>query len=143
MITLALFEQMSSDNVAELTKNKDFFWEKMPLQSNGKPAQGVWLVTRGGDDSRSPSGLNLQTTVDVYVAFNNKVKTELVQEEILKYLLNKRYFCELSGTIDGKTYDYHNIRFRLVSTPQNDGVTENGLIVKVQSILVTYDLISI
>lgn len=75
MITLALLQRMVSDNVADLVIDKNCFWEQAPLQKDGSPASGVWLVTRGGNASRSPKGLNLRSTVDFYVALANKPKT--------------------------------------------------------------------
>lgn len=141
MITLALFRQLAEDGVAGLTKDKDLFWEEMPLQSNGKPANGVWIVTRGGSAENSPKGLNLKSTVDFYVAFANKVKTEDVHQKILDWLIANPCFCELSGSVSGTTYsyDYTNVRVRPTTTPQNDGVTENGLIVKIASAQIIYD----
>lgn len=139
MITLALFRQMATDGVAGLVKDQNFFWEEMPLQKNGKPAQGVWLITRSGDASNSPTGLNLKTTVDFYVAMANKAQTEMVLDEIQTYLLEHPCFCELSGSVGDITYAYANIRVRPTTTPQNDGVTENGLIVKMASAQLTYD----
>lgn len=139
MITLALFEKMDEDKVAGLTKNKDFFWEEMPLQKDGKPAQGVWLITRGGDNSLSRKGLNMRSTVDFYVAFKNKVQTETVQRLIQEWLTTTLGFCELSGSVGGMPYSYTNIRVRPTTTPENAGVTENGLIVKVTSAQLIYD----
>lgn len=140
MITLALLNQMVSDQVAGLVKNKDFFWEEMPLQKDGKPAQGVWIVTRPGSSS-GRNGKNLKTTADFYVAFANKAKTEVVHKAIRSYLMSNLCFCELSGSIDGTSYSYqfYNVRLRGATTPQNDGVTENGLIVKVASVELVYD----
>lgn len=139
MITLALFRRIAQDGVAGLTKDKDFFWEEAPLQSNGEPASGVWIVTRGGDASNSPKQLNLKTTVDIYVAFGNKVKTEATHEAILTWIINNSCICELSGIVGGITYEYSNIRIRPTVTPANSGVTENGLVVKVASVQLTYD----
>lgn len=139
MITLALFRQMAEDGVAGLVKDRNFFWEEMPLQKDGKPATGVWLVTRSGDSSMSPTGLNLKNTVDFYVAMANKAQTEMVQSEILDYLLANPCFCNLSGSVGDISYDYSNVRVRPTATPQNDGVTENGLIVKMASAQLTYD----
>lgn len=140
MITLALLNVMNDSRVAGLTKNQDFFWEEAPLQSKGKPAHGVWLVTRGGDASNSPKGLNLKTTVDFYVAFGNKTQTEVVHRQILDWLLENPTICSLSGSVGGKYYySYSNIRIRPTSTPENVGTTENGEIVKVASALLTYD----
>lgn len=131
---------MADANVAELTKSKDFFWEEMPIQVEGKPAKGVWLVTRGGDASNSPKGLNLKTTVDFYVVFGNKARTEVVHQQILDWLIANPSICELSGSIGGSYYyNYSNIRIRPTSTPENMGTTENGEVVKVASALLTYD----
>lgn len=141
MITLALFRKMVEDGVAGLTKDKNFFWDEAPLQHNGKPAKGVWLVTRGGDITSSRKGLNLRTTVDFYVAFSNKAKTEDTYQAIQQWLRANQSLCELSGTITGTeySYDYSNVRIRPTQSPQNSGVTENGLIIKVASALLVYD----
>ena len=139
MITLALLEQMVKDDVADLTIDKDLFWEELPLQKNGKPASGVWLVTRGGN-AGDAKGHNLHTTVDFYVALANKPKTEEVHQKILEWVMANRCFCELSGSVGGTTYAFTNVRIRPTVTPQNFGATENGLIVKIASAEVIYDL---
>lgn len=140
MITLALLNQMVADGVGNLTKNKDFFWEELPVKEDGKIPSGVWIVTRPGTNS-GRNGKNLRTTADFYVAFSNKAKTEVVHKAIRDYLTQNLCFCELSGSIDGTNYSYkfENVRLRGATTPQNDGVTENGLIVKVASVELVYD----
>lgn len=140
MITLALLKQMEVDNVADLTIDQNLFWEEMPLQKNGKPATGVWLVTRGGN-AGDAKGHNLHCTVDFYVALANKPKTEAVHQEILRWIIANPCFCELSGTVGSTTYAFSNIRLRSVTTPQNYGATENGVIVKIASAEVIYDLL--
>lgn len=144
MITLALLMQMAEDGVADLTIDENFFWEEAPLQKDGKPAQGVWLVTRGGNAANSPKGLNLHSTVDFYVAFGKKPKTEAVQQEILQWILDNKCFCELSGSVGGDTdkieYAFSNVRIKPALTPENYGATENGLIVKIASAEIIYDL---
>ncbi|MCM1218191.1 MAG: hypothetical protein NC548_27210 [Lachnospiraceae bacterium] len=139
MITLALFEKMAEDGVGGLTRNQDFFWEEVPLQHSGNPASGVWLVTRPGNISTTHRGLNLRTTVDFYIATENKVKTEALHDAIRKYLTKNMCFCELSGSVGGISYKYSNIRIRPTTTPQNAGATENNLIVKVASTELVYD----
>lgn len=143
MITLALFRQMLSDGVANLKSNEDFWWEEAPLQANGAPAEGVWLVTRGGDMANSRKGLNLRSTVDFYVGFGNKAKTEYVHSEILNYFKSHLGFCELSGEVGDYTYNFYNVRIRQVATPENAGATENGVIVKIASAEIIYDLTEI
>lgn len=139
MITLALLEQMVQDKVADLTIDKDLFWEEAPLQKDGKPASGVWLVTRGGD-AGDAKGRNLHTTVDFYVALANKPKTEAVHQRILEWIIANKCFCELSGSVGGTTYAFTNVRIRPTVMPQNFGATENGLIVKIASAEVIYSL---
>lgn len=139
MITLALLNQMVADEVAGLTIDEDVFWEEMPLQKDGKPASGVWLVTRGGT-AGDAKGRNLHSTVDFYVAFPNKPKTEAVHQEILRWLNGNMGWCELSDSVGGITYQYDNVRVRPTVTPQNYGQTENGLIVKTASAEIIYDL---
>ena len=140
MIAAALIEQMEAESVANLTIDKDFFWEEAPLQKNGDPAEGVWIVTRGGGADNSVKGMNLQSTLDIYVGFASKPKTEAVHQQIREWLSKSKYFCELSGSIGGITYDISNIRLRPTTTPQNYGSTENGVIVKVASVDVFYDI---
>lgn len=139
MIALAILQQMASEEVAGLELDKDFFWEELPLQKNGKPAQGVWIVTRGGSNQNTPKGLNQHSTLDFYVAFANKAKTEATHAEILSWIRQNQTICELSGTVAGGSYKFGNIRIRPTTTPQNTGATENGNIVKFASVDVLYD----
>ena len=143
MITLAIFEKMAADNVGGLVKNENFFWEEMPLQSNGKPASGVWIATRGGE-SETANGANLRTTIDFYVSFPNKIKTEMVHAAVREWIANHLCFCDLSGTVvsgdDSYPYAFSNVRLFQTETPRVAGVSQNGNIVKMTSVLVVYDL---
>ncbi len=140
MITLALLKQMVDDEVAELEIDKNCFWEQAPLQKDGSPASGVWLVTRGGNASNSPKGLNLRSTVDFYVALANKPKTEKVHQQILEWIIANPCICELSGSVGGTTYSFTNIRIRPTTTPENFVVTQNNLVVKIASAQLVYDI---
>lgn len=140
MITLAILEQMEIDNVAGIEVDKNAFWEQAPLLKDGSPSQGIWLVTRGGSATNSPKGLNLKSTVDFYVSLANKVKTEETHQQILQWILNNPCFCELSNSVGGVTYNYANVRIRPTTTPQNFVVTQNGLVVKLASADIVYDI---
>lgn len=140
MITLALLEQMIEDEVADLTVDEDCFWEQAPLQKDGAPAKGVWLVTRGGSATASTKGLNLRSTVDFYVAFANKPKTEAVHQEILEWIISNPCFCELSGSVGSTTYSFYNVRLRPTTTPQTTMITSNNLVVKIASAELVYDI---
>lgn len=143
MITLALFRKMSEDQVGGLIRNKNFFWDEVPLRHDGKPANGVWLITRPGNITNTRKGLNLRTTVDFYIATESKVKTEALHQAIRQYLTDHHYFCSLSGSVGGTTYQFYNVRVQPTSTPQNEGATRNDLIVKVASAELVYDEINI
>lgn len=140
MITLALLKQMTDDGVANLEIDKNCFWEQAPLQREGAPATGVWLVTRGGNAMSSPKGHNLRSTVDFYVALANKPKTEAVHQQILEWLIANPCFCELSGSVGGTTYSFYNVRVRPTTTPQNTMITSNNLVVKIASAELVYDI---
>lgn len=139
MITLAILKQMEADQVGNLTIDRDFFWEELPLQKNGEPAQGVWLVTRGGSINNTPHGINQRSTIDFYVAFYDKTKTEQKLAQIQDWLRANNCFCKLSGTVGDSRYSFTNIRIRPTMTPQNQGATSNGMIVKVASAQVYFD----
>lgn len=144
MITLALFRKMVEEGVAgligdETNPKRNFYWEEVPLQSQGQPARGVWLITRPGNIERTRKGLNLRTTVDFYVAFKDKVKIEDVHQAIRRWLIDNRSICELKGNLGTTSYHYSNIRIQPTTTPQNSGATENGLFVKVASAEIIYD----
>lgn len=140
MITLAILEQLTSENVAGLVVDKNCFWEQAPLQADGSPASGVWLVTRGGSATKSPKCLNLSSTVDFYVAFANKPKTEAVHQAILTWIIQNPCICELSGSVGGIDYSFSNIRIRPATTPQNVMITNNNLVVKIASAELVYDI---
>lgn len=142
MITLAILQVMTND-IADLELDENAFWEELPLQSNGKPAQGVWLVTRGGSLTNTPNGFNQKATIDIYVAYQNKAYAELLHGEILEWIRNNSYICDLSGNAGGSgiQYEFKNVRIRPTTTPQNYGATENGNIIKMASADIVYDAI--
>ena len=140
MITLALLKQMVNDQVADLVIDQNCFWEQAPLQKDGSPASGVWLVTRGGNAMNSPKGLNLRSTVDFYVALANKPKTEEVHQKILEWIIANPCICNLSGSVGGTTYEFKNVRIRPTTTPQNFVITQNNLVVKIASAQIIYDI---
>lgn len=148
MITLALFDRMVEEQVAGLigaddAEERNFFWEEAPLTRDGqydKLASGVWLITRPGNIDQTKKGLNLRTTVDFYVAFKNKIRIEEVHQAIRHWLTQNKYICSLrSRPGDTTNYQFSNIRIKPTTTPQNNGITENGLFIKVASALLVYD----
>lgn len=138
MITAAILTAMAND-IAGITVDANAFWEELPLMKDGKPAQGIWIVTRGGF-STNAKALNNQTIADIYVAFNDKTKTEAMHAQISAWIRNHLAICELSGTIGDSRYDFTNIRIRPATTPSEFGITTNGNIVKLASAQIYYDI---
>ena len=140
MITLALLKHLSDQNTAGLELDQNAFWEEAPLQKDGKPASGVWFITRSGIAYNSPKGGNLKTTIDIYVAKKNKLETEKVHQDLLIWILKNPSICTLKGEMGGFSYNFENIRIKPTTTPENAMITENGLIVKMASVELTYDI---
>lgn len=140
MIGLALLTKMERDGVASIELDKNAYWEEAPLFLDGKPAQGYWAITRGGTTTNSTKGLNLNETIDIYISLAHKAETERAHQSILEWAQANPSICRLSGDVEGVAYDYVNVRPRITSTPQNYAITPNGLVVKVASIEVYYDI---
>ena len=138
MITLAILQQMAHD-ITDLETDQNFFWEELPLYHDGTPAEGVWIVTRGGSAINTPNGHNLKCTIDFYVADKNKVHAEAYLAEIADWIRQHRVICDLSGNAGDSSYAFENVRITSTTTPMNNGATTNGNIVKIASANVVYD----
>jgi len=139
MITLAILQKMVADGVAGLIQDKTIFWEEAPLQKNGAPAQGVWIVTRGGSLRNTPHGHNQNTIADIYIAFADKIRAEQTFAAIIEWMRQNLGICELSGAVGDSRYTFTNIRIRPTASPSNSGATLDGIIVKVASAEIYYD----
>lgn len=140
MITYAIIKKLS-DSSTVLNLDENLYWEELPLQRDGKPAEGVWAVTRGGSAKATPRGLNQKTIIDFYIVNASKPKTEAEAEEIANWIRTNNGINSLSGQAGGVNYNYKNIRIWQTTTPQNQGATPNGSIVKMVSALVVFDII--
>lgn len=141
MITYAIMKAIADAGTAGLTIDKDFYWEQEPLQANGKPAQGAWLLSRGGSNVDTTKGLNQRVTIDIYVAYNDKTKTEATLKAIADWIRNNRVICTLSGTASGSSYAFTNVRITPATTPQNVGLNAtNGQVIKTVSADIVFDI---
>lgn len=141
MITYAIMKAIADSGTAGLTIDKDFYWEQEPLQANGKPAQGAWLLSRGGSNVDTTKGLNQRVTIDIYVAYNDKTKTEATLKAIADWIRNNRVICALNGTASGSSYAFTNIRITPATTPQNVGLNAtNGQVIKTVSADIVFDI---
>ena len=142
MITMALLQKIVADNVAGLELDKNLFCEELPTRPDGTFAEGVWAVSRGGSISNNGIGINLHAIIDFYVALGDRVKIETTHQAISDWAQSNRTICELSGSVGDTSYKLSNIRIRQTRTPQNSGITSNGVLVKVSSLEVYYDSIN-
>lgn len=141
MITYAIMKAIADAGTAGLTIDKDFYWEQEPLQANGKPAQGAWLLSRGGSNVDTTKGLNQRVTIDIYVAYNDKTQTEATLKAIADWIRNNRVICELNGTASGSSYAFTNVRITPATTPQNVGLNAtNGQVIKTVSADIVFDI---
>lgn len=141
MITYAIMKAIADAGTAGLTIDKDFYWEQEPLQANGKPAQGAWLLSRGGSNVDTTKGLNQRVTIDIYVAYNDKTTTETTLKAIADWVRNNRVICALNGTVSGSSYAFTNVRITPATTPQNVGLNAtNGQVIKTVSADIVFDI---
>ena len=140
MITLALFRYIAEQGVAGLEADVNFFYDELPMQLNGKPASGTWLVTRGSLAGDSGRPRNIRSIADFYVALPNKAEAAKIHSEILAWVRSTKTICSLSGEVGGVAYSFANIRIWPTTTPENVGITENGNLVKMASVQIIYDI---
>lgn len=134
MIALHILKLLEDEGFG--TIDTDLFFEEAPLDSTGKPKQGVWIVERGTDVNR----FNYQTqNFDIYSRYTNKITGYKKLEAILEYL-QEAYgeVCELPTVPPYSTTLYTNVRITPQSSVENAGVDENGKVVRVVSGTVQY-----
>ena len=135
MIALHILQLLEDEGFG--TIDTDLFFEEAPLDSTGKPKQGVWIVERGATVTR----FNHQTqNFDIYSRYTNKLTGYQKLEAILDYL-QEAYgdVCTLPAVPPYSSTVYENVRITPTSSVENVGVDENNKIVRVISGTVTYE----
>lgn len=135
MITLSILKELENEGFG--TIDSDLFLEEAPLDTQGKPKNGLWLVTRGSTVSRT--NVEIQS-LDLYSRFTNKLTGHTKLAEALEWL-QEAYgdVCTLPAVAPYTTQTYTNVRIFPTSSIQNAGVDENGKIVRVISFDVYYN----
>ena len=81
MITLHILKLLEEEGFG--TIDTDLFWEEVPLNSQGDPKNGIWIVTRGVPIDR----LHVYTqNFDIYSRYTNKITGSSKLEGILEFL---------------------------------------------------------
>lgn len=113
------------------TLDTDIFWEDMPLDSQGNPKNGIWIVPRGTPVSRFN---HTQQPFDIYSRYSNKVTGSKKLEDILDYLQEAfEEVCELPTVPPHSTTRYYDCTITPTSVIENVGSDEQDKVVRVIS----------
>lgn len=134
MVSLHFAQWLADEGFGTL--DTDIFWEDVPLDSTGKPKNGVWVVSRAPAVSRRD--VNIQN-IDIYARFANKVTTHKKLDDILQHIWEiQGTDCNLPTVPPYSTIEYTNVRIYPTSGIDNVGADEQDKIVKVISAEVRY-----
>src|SRR5690606_26981369 len=135
MVTLHLAKWLEQEGFGTL--DTDIFWEEVPLGSNGKPKEGVWVVSRSPAVDRLNVGIQ---NFDIYARYANKITTGNKLKAILKRL-QEAYgdVCTLPTVPPYSLTEYTNVTIEPVSGVDNVGSDEQDKIVKVISGIIYYE----
>lgn len=134
MIALHILKLLENEGFG--TIDSDLFFEEAPLDGQGKPKQGCWIVERGTSVNR----FNTQTqNFDIFSRFSNKLTGYKKLEAILEYL-QEAYgeVCELPAVPPHSSTVYGNVRIEPTSSVENVGTDVDNMIVRVISGTVQY-----
>ena len=135
MISLHISKWLEQEGFGTL--DTDIFWEDVPLDSNGEPKEGVWVVTRGSAENRN---VNLQQ-FDIYSRYANKLTGSRKLENILQRI--KAAYgdtCELPTVPPYSLTEYYNVVFNPISGIESVGVDEQEKVVRVISGTIQYQI---
>lgn len=137
MVTLHIAKLLENEGFGTL--DTDIFWEEIPLGSDGKPKEGIWIVPRGFPLTRFNATAQ---AFDIYSRYANKITGSQKLEEILKYI-QEAYgeVCELPTVPPYSLTQYGNVRLIPTSGIENVGSDEQDRIVRVISAEVQFNII--
>lgn len=129
MISLHIAKLLEDEGFGTL--DSDIFWEDMPLDSDGNPKEGIWVVPRGLEVSRFNSS---PQAIDIYSRYSNKLTGSQKLQDILEFL-REAYdtVCELPTVPPYSTTEYVNVQIVPTSSIENVGSDEQDKVVRVVS----------
>lgn len=129
MITLHILKLLADEGFGQI--DTDLFWEDAPLNSQGNPKDGVWIVPRGTEVNRMDVG---RQAFDLYSRYTNKVTSSKKLEDILEYLQTAfDEVCELPTVPPHSTTRYYDVMITPTSSIENVGADEQDKVVRVIS----------
>lgn len=136
MITLNIAKWLDDEGFGTL--DTDIFWEDVPVDSQGKPKNGIWVVSRGFPTA---SRFSTTQTFDIYSRYSNKItgssKLESIYER-LREVYNQ--VCELPTVPPYSLTQYINVSLRPTAFVSNVGSDEQDKVVRVMSGEVQYKI---
>jgi hypothetical protein len=134
MVTLHLAKWLEQEGFGTL--DTDIFWEEVPLNSEGNPKDGIWVVSRSPVVGRIDIGVQ---NFDIYARFANKVTTGKKLNDILNRLRDAyEDVCTLPTVPPYSLAEYSNVTIEPTSGVDNVGSDEQEKIVKVISGTIQY-----
>lgn len=135
MISLSLAKWLADEGFGTL--DDDIFWEEAALDANGKPKDGIWVVTRGAIVTRFSTSQGF----DIYSRFTNKLSGSQKLEAILERL-QEAYgdVCTLPAVEPYSGTQYENVRLFTVTGIENVGTDDQDKVVRVISGMVQFNI---
>lgn len=134
MITLHILKLLADEGFGQI--DTDLFWEDAPLDPQGNPKNGVWIVPRGTEVNRFTVSTQ---AFDIYSRHTNKVTSSKKLEDILDYLQEAfEDVCELPTVPPHSTTRYYDVMITPTSSIENVGTDEQDKVVRVISGQVTF-----
>lgn len=136
MITLHILKLLENEGFG--TIDTDLFFEEAPLNKQGKPEQGVWIVERGTAITRFN---HTSQNFDIYSRYTDKLTGYEKLNDILDYL-QESYgeVCELPEVPPYSNKEYKNVRITPTSSVENVGTDENNRIVRAISGAIQFNI---
>lgn len=132
MVTLHIAKLLEQEGFGTL--DTDIFWEDMPIDAQGKPINGLWVVPRGAEVGR----FTATQAFDIYSRHTNKVVSSKKLEDILAYLQDAYgQVCDLPE-VPQSPYRYYDCLIRPTSAIENVGTDEQNKVVRVISGEITF-----
>jgi len=136
MITLNLAKWLEQEGFGTL--DVSIFWEEASLNSQGKPKDGIWVVTRGAAINRV---VTTRQAFDIYSRYTNKITGSLKLEAILEKI-KETYgeTCTLPTVPPHSLTVYSDVRLVPTSGISNVGTDDQEKIVRVISGEINYNI---
>lgn len=129
MVTLHIAKLLADEGFGTL--DQDIFWEDMPIDVQGNPKNGLWVVPRGAPVTRFNT---CYQSFDIYSRHSNKVTSSKQLEDILEYLQTAyEEVCELPEVPPYSVTRYYDVRIEPVSGIESVGVDDQDKVVRVIS----------